>query len=59
MSRAVYTYVSNESVATKEQVADFVQFTLENAGDLAEEVGYVRLPAEKYEEALQTLESIK
>lgn len=59
LSRAVYTYVSNESVATKEQVADFVQFTLENAGDLAEEVGYVRLPVEKYEEALQTLESIK
>lgn len=59
LSRAVYTYVSNESVETKEQVADFVQFTLENAGDLAEEVGYVRLPEEKYDEALQTLASIK
>lgn len=59
LSRAVYTYVSNESIETKEQVSDFVQFTLENAGDLAEEVGYVRLPEEKYEEALQTLESIK
>ena len=59
LSRAVYTYVSNESVATKGQVADFVQFTLENAGDLAEEVGYVRLPEEKYEEALQKLDSLK
>ena len=59
LSRAVYTYVSNESVAEKSQVADFVQFTLENAGELAEEVGYVSLPEEKYEEALQTLESLK
>ena len=47
LSRAVYTYVSNESVATKEQVADFVQFTLENAGDLAEEVGYVKTTSRK------------
>lgn len=59
LSRAVYTYVSNESVAEKSQVADFVQFTLENAGELAGEVGYVSLPEEKYEEALQTLESLK
>ena len=38
---------------------DFIRFTLENAGDLAEAVGYVRLPDEKYAEGLKTLEGLK
>ena len=36
-----------------------MEFTLNNAGDMAEEVGYVRLPAEMYEEGLTTLEGLK
>ena len=36
-----------------------MEFTLENAGDMAEAVGYVRLPDEKYEEGLKTLEGLK
>ena len=38
---------------------DFIKFTLENAGDMAEAVGYVRLPEDKYAEGLKTLEGLK
>ena len=57
-SRPLFIYVNHESLQ-KPEVYDFVKFFLENAGDLAEDVGYVRLPAEKYEEALKTLEGLK
>jgi len=59
LSRPLYIYVANEAVATKPQVADYVQFALENAGYLAEDVGYVQLPNEKYQEALKVLETLK
>lgn len=36
-----------------------MKFTLENAGDMAEAVGYVRLPDDKYREGLKTLEQFK
>jgi phosphate transport system substrate-binding protein len=55
LSRPLFTYVNKESIAEKEYVYDFLKFTLENAGDLAEEVGYVRLPQEKYDAALDSL----
>ena len=58
LSRPVYTYVANESVATKPQVADFLSFTLENVGDLAEEVGYVRLTDEEYAKSLKVFEGL-
>ena len=58
LSRPVFTYVANEAVATKPQVADFLQFTLENAGDLAEEVGYVRLTDEEYAKSLKVFEGL-
>lgn len=57
-SRPLFIYVKHESLQ-KPHVYDFVQFFLTNAGDLAEDVGYVRLPDEKYEEALNTLEGLK
>lgn len=58
LSRPVFTYVANEAVATKPQVADYVRFTLENVGDLAEEVGYVRLTDEEYAKALEVFEGL-
>jgi phosphate transport system substrate-binding protein len=58
LSRPLYIYVKNESLS-KPEVYDFVKFALENAGTLAEEVGYVSLPQEKYDEALSTLEKLK
>ncbi|WP_338451622.1 PstS family phosphate ABC transporter substrate-binding protein [Niallia oryzisoli] len=56
LSRPLYIYVKNESVK-KEEIYDFVKFTLENAGELSEDVGYVKLPS--YDEALSTLEGLK
>ncbi|MFJ7975054.1 PstS family phosphate ABC transporter substrate-binding protein [Peribacillus sp. JNUCC 23] len=55
LSRTVFTYVSNKAVADKEQVADYTKFTIENAGKLAEEVGYISLPEEDYKKDLEKL----
>ncbi|MFC3882926.1 PstS family phosphate ABC transporter substrate-binding protein [Bacillus songklensis] len=59
LSRPLFTYVNTASLKEKEQVRDFMKFLLEDQGSLAEEVGYVALPKEKYEEQLKTLEGIK
>ncbi|WP_163103408.1 PstS family phosphate ABC transporter substrate-binding protein [Peribacillus alkalitolerans] len=59
LSRPLFTYVANKAVAEKEQVADYVKFTLENAAAMSEEVGYVALPEEEYTKALETLEGLK
>ena len=58
LSRPLFTYVKHESVQNKEHVYDFVKFTLENAAAMAEEVGYVALPDEQYQEQLATLDEI-
>ncbi|OAO80151.1 Phosphate ABC transporter periplasmic phosphate-binding protein PstS [Geobacillus stearothermophilus] len=57
--RPLFTYVNVKSLKEKPQVYDYMEFLLETAGDLAEEVGYVRLPEEKYKEQLETLEGLK
>jgi phosphate transport system substrate-binding protein len=59
LSRPLFTYVNTKALKEKAQVYDFAKFILENAGDFAEEVGYVRLPQEKYDEQLKTLEGLK
>lgn len=59
LSRPLFTYVSVGALKDKEQVYDYVKFTLENAGELAEEVGYVSLKDEEYDEQLKTLEGLK
>jgi phosphate transport system substrate-binding protein len=59
LSRPLYTYVANKSVAEKEQVADYTQFVIENAGELAEEVGYVSLPEEEYKKDLDKLKELE
>ncbi|CAH0317099.1 Phosphate-binding protein PstS [Peribacillus sp. Bi96] len=59
LSRPLYTYVANKSVAEKEQVADYTQFVIENAGELAEEVGYVSLPEEEYQKDLDKLKELE
>jgi len=46
-SRPLFIYV-NEDSARKPHVRAFVDFYLENAGEMAEEVGYVRLPETVY-----------
>lgn len=59
LSRPLFVYAKNESIINKEQVRDFMKFTLENAGEMAELTGYVSLPDEKYKEELAKLEAIK
>ena len=58
LSRPLFIYVNNEKVKD-EAIYNFVKYTLENAGELATDVGYVNLPKEKYDQALSKLESLK
>ncbi|AYV67145.1 MULTISPECIES: PstS family phosphate ABC transporter substrate-binding protein [Niallia] len=58
LSRPLFTYVKNESVK-KDEVADFVEFMIENAADLSEDVGYVKLPDEEYKKDLELIEGLK
>ncbi|SDM86065.1 phosphate ABC transporter substrate-binding protein, PhoT family [Psychrobacillus sp. OK028] len=59
LSRPLFTYVSNKALAENAALYDFMKYSLENAGDMAEAVGYVRLPDADYEEGLSTLEGLK
>lgn len=59
LSRPLFVYAKNSALSESPAFYDFMKYTLENAGDMADAVGYVRLPAEKYEEGLSTLEGLK
>ncbi len=48
LSRPIFIYVSKETEVSAE-VASFVEFYLENAGELSQDVGYVALPDSLYE----------
>jgi phosphate transport system substrate-binding protein len=48
LSRPLFIYV-NEDAVQRENVQKFVKFYLDNAGQLAEEIGYVSMPASAYE----------
>ncbi|MBN8208291.1 PstS family phosphate ABC transporter substrate-binding protein [Bacillus sp. NTK071] len=58
LSRPLFTYVKHSSVKDNPAVNDFAKYALENAGDMAEAVGYVALPEEKYTESLDKLNEI-
>ena len=59
LSRPLYVYAKNESIKNNDAVYDFMKFTLENAGDMAETTGYVRSPQAKYDEGLAALEALR
>jgi len=59
LSRPLYVYAKNEAIKNNDAVYDFMKFTLENAGDMAELTGYVRSPQAKYDEGLATLEALR
>ncbi len=59
LSRPLFTYVKNSAVKDQPEVYDFVKYTLENAADLSEEVGYVRLPDSEYKKDLDKLRGLK
>jgi len=55
LSRPLFIYVNKAELA-REEVLAFVTFYLENAAELAAEVGYISLPEEMYTEALAKLQ---
>ncbi|MFG0273676.1 MAG: PstS family phosphate ABC transporter substrate-binding protein [Phycisphaerales bacterium] len=57
-SRPLFIYVSMES-AKRPEVKAFVDFYLDNAAELAAEVGYVALPSSVYEAARRAFETGK
>lgn len=58
LSRPMYIYVNNESVKDQ-SVYEFLKYTFENGAMLSEQVGYVGLPEEKYNESLDKLEDLR
>ncbi len=54
LSRPVFIYVNKASLA-KEQVSEFVKYYLTEGPVLIPDVGYVPLPAEKYNEGLSAI----
>ena len=52
LSRPLFIYVSKEAAKRKE-VRDFVKYYLNSAGNIVQDVGYVPLPEEKYEQQLE------
>ncbi|MFC4711982.1 PstS family phosphate ABC transporter substrate-binding protein [Planococcus dechangensis] len=59
LSRPLFTYASNAEVADNDAMYDFMKFTLENSGEMAEAVGYVPLSEEDYDKGLADLEALK
>lgn len=47
LSRPLFVYVNSTSVKSPE-VVEFVNFYIDNAGELSKDVGYIPLPEEKY-----------
>lgn len=54
LSRPLFLYV-NKAALEKEEVMEFLKFYIENAADLATEVGYIQLPAKMYDDQLELL----
>jgi len=54
LSRPLFIYVNKESMVRPE-VKSYLKFYLENAGVLAEEVGYVALPDDEYAKELELI----
>ncbi|MAI66792.1 MAG: phosphate-binding protein [Phycisphaerae bacterium] len=57
-SRPLFIYVNKEALA-KPAVKIFVDYYIDNAGDMAEEVGYVRLPEDIYNRVRSNIATMK
>jgi phosphate transport system substrate-binding protein len=51
LSRPLFIYI-NSTAVKRNEVVKFVNYYIENAGELAKEVGYIPLPKEEYDEQL-------
>lgn len=56
LARPLFIYV-NKKATEKEEVVEFLKFYLNNAAELAKEVGYIPLPASEYENSLKQIDS--
>ena len=59
LSRPLFVYAKNSSMSDNEAAYDFMQYTIENSGEMAQAVGYVALNEEDYEAGLADLEALK
>lgn len=55
LSRPLFIYV-NSTAAKRPEVVEFVNFYLDNASELSQEVGYIPMPAELYNEQKKRFE---
>ncbi len=58
LSRPLFIYVRTDSLK-KPEIREFVKFYLTKGPRLAEEVGYIPLPQERYSEDLKKVEAVK
>lgn len=56
-SRPLFIYINKKSIEEKPEVSAFVNFYLDHAGELANEVGYVNLPKTIYDRARAKVEN--
>lgn len=59
LSRPLFVYAKNSSMSENEAAYDFMQYTIENSGEMAQAVGYVALSEEGYQEESAKLEALK
>ncbi|QFF99446.1 phosphate ABC transporter substrate-binding protein PstS family protein [Psychrobacillus glaciei] len=59
LSRPLFVYAKNSALKDNAAAFDFMKYTLENAGEMAEAVGYVKLPDADYKKGLADLETLK
>ncbi|MFQ6611319.1 MAG: PstS family phosphate ABC transporter substrate-binding protein, partial [Fidelibacterota bacterium] len=57
LSRPLYIYVNTKS-AKRQEVAEFVNFYLDNAGELAKDVGYIPLSTLEYNKSKKELNAL-
>lgn len=58
LSRPLFIYANEQSIAEKDEVASFINFYLSNVDDVIESVGYFPEPQEDLEAAQQTLSDL-
>ena len=58
MARQIYIYINKNAMVKNPKVKEFVEFYLENAAPLVEEVGYIPLQDEDYRNGLRKIQGM-
>lgn len=59
LSRPLFVYVKNSAVKDNAVMYNFLEYMINNAGEMAEAVGYVKTPDTDYDKDLESLKSLK